>query len=153
MFLVSPCCGYDFRGWLADKVGERVNIAVSFLLLAIAIGLMAIIPPVSPAWLYGLGWVIAGIGVGLATRAYQSLINKSCTTTIRGVAFGLFSTSLAISITSTSVIGGYLWENVSPQFPFMVTAVVSLLSIIPVWFKFWVSGDINTENPGTNSSE
>lgn len=140
-------------GWLADKVGERVNIAVSFLLLAIAIGLMAIIPPVSPAWLYGLGWVIAGIGVGLATPAYQSLISKAVPQRLRGVAFGLFSTSLGLVSLPAPVIGGYLWEHVSPQFPFMVTAVVSLLSIIPVWFKFKVSGDINAENPGLNSSE
>jgi MFS family permease len=130
-------------GWLADKVGERVNIAVSFLLLAIAIGLMAVIPPVSPAWLYGLGWVIAGVGVGLATPAYQSLISKAVPQRLRGVAFGLFSTSLGLVSLPAPVIGGYLWENVSPQFPFMVTAVVSVLSIIPVWFKFKVSGDVN----------
>ena len=89
-------------GWLADKVGERVNIAVSFLLLAIAIGLMAVIPPVSPAWLYGLGWVIAGIGVGLATPAYQSLISKAVPQRLRGVAFGLFSTSLGLVSSSSS---------------------------------------------------
>ena len=140
-------------GWLADKVGERVNIAVSFLLLAIAIGLMAVIPPVSPAWLYGLGWVIAGIGVGLATPAYQSLISKAVPQRLRGVAFGLFSTSLGLVSLPAPVIGGYLWEHVSPQFPFMVTAVASLLSIIPVWFKFKVSGDINVEIPGSNSVE
>ena len=140
-------------GWLADKVGERVNIAVSFLLLAIAIGLMAIIPPASPAWLYGLGWVIAGIGVGLATPAYQSLISKAVPQRLRGVAFGLFSTSLGLVSLPAPVIGGYLWEHVSPQFPFMVTAGASLLSIIPVWFKFKVSGDINTENSGSTSVE
>jgi MFS family permease len=139
-------------GWLADKVGERVNIAVSFLLLAIAIGLMATIPPVSPAWLYGLGWVIAGVGVGLATPAYQSLISKAVPQRLRGVAFGLFSTSLGLVSLPAPVIGGYLWEHVSPQFPFMVTAGASLLSIIPVWFKFKVSGDVNLENPDSNSS-
>jgi MFS family permease len=139
-------------GWLADKVGERVNIAVSFLLLAIAIGLMATIPPVSPAWLYGLGWVIAGVGVGLATPAYQSLISKAVPQRLRGVAFGLFSTSLGLVSLPAPVIGGYLWEHVSPQFPFMVTAGASLLSIIPVWFKFKVSGDVNLENPESNSS-
>jgi MFS family permease len=134
-------------GWLADKVGERVNIAVSFLLLAIAIGLMAAIPPVSPAWLYGLGWVIAGVGVGLATPAYQSLISKAVPQRLRGVAFGLFSTSLGLVSLPAPVIGGYLWEHVSPQFPFMVTAGASLLSIIPVWFKFKVTGDVNSGTP------
>jgi MFS family permease len=64
-------------GWLADKAGERVNIAISFLFISISIGMIAIVPPASPAWIYGLGWVFAGVGVGLATPAYQSLISKA----------------------------------------------------------------------------
>jgi hypothetical protein len=55
----------------------------------------------------------------------------------------LFSTSLGLVSLPAPVIGGYLWENVSPQFPFMLTAFASLLSIIPVWFKFKVSGDVD----------
>jgi len=138
-------------GWLADKVGERVNIAISFLFMAVSIGMIATVPPASPAWVYGLGWVIAGIGVGLATPAYQSLISKAVPQRLRGVAFGLFSTSLGLVSLPAPMIGGYLWENVSPQFPFMLTAFASLLSIIPVWFKFKVSGDFpdgETTPPG-----
>ncbi|MEW5828148.1 MAG: MFS transporter [Chloroflexota bacterium] len=128
-------------GWLADKVGERVNIAISFLFMATAIGMIAIVPPASPAWVYGLGWTIAGIGVGLATPAYQSLISKAVPQRLRGVAFGLFSTSLGLVSLPAPMIGGWLWENVSPRFPFLLTAFVSLLVIIPVWFKFKVTGD------------
>jgi hypothetical protein len=29
-----------------------------------------------------------------------------------------------------------LWDAVNPRFPFVITAVVSVLSIIPAWFKF-----------------
>ncbi len=134
-------------GWLADKVGERINIAVSFLFISVSIGMMAIVPPASPAWVYGLSWVIAGIGVGLATPAYQSLISKAVPQRLRGVAFGLFSTSLGLVSLPAPLIGGYLWEKVSPQFPFMLTAFISLLSIIPVWFKFKVTGDVESEHP------
>jgi MFS family permease len=134
-------------GWLADKAGERVNIAVSFLFLAASIGMIALVPPASPVWVYGLGWVIAGIGVGLATPAYQSLISKAVPKRLRGVAFGLFSTSLGLVSLPAPLIGGYLWENISPQFPFILTATASLLSIIPVWLKFKVSGDMPDEEP------
>ena len=134
-------------GWLADKVGERVNIAISFFLMAFAIGMIAPCPPASPAWIYGLGWVIAGLGVGLATPAYQSLISKAVPQRLRGVAFGLFSTSLGLVSLPAPVIGGYLWENVSPQFPFYLTAAASLLSMIPAWFKFKASGDIEEKYP------
>jgi MFS family permease len=134
-------------GWLSDKVGERVNIAISFLFMAVSIGMIATVPPASPVWVYALGWTIAGIGVGLATPAYQSLISKAVPQRLRGVAFGLFSTSLGLVSLPAPVIGGYLWEHVSPQFPFMVTAFVSLLSIIPAWFKFKVSGDVEAAEP------
>ena len=125
-------------GWLADKAGERVNIAISFFLMATTFAMIATAPPASPAWIYALGWVIAGIGVGLATPAYQSLISKAVPQHLRGVAFGLFSTSLGLVSLPAPVIGGYLWENISPQFPFYLTAIASLFSIIPVWLKFKV---------------
>ncbi len=123
-------------GWLADRVGERVNIAISFLFLAVSIGMIALLPPGSARLLYALGWVIAGIGVGLATPAYQSLISKAVPQHLRGVAFGLFSTSLGLVSLPAPLIGGYLWENVNPQFPFLLTALISLACIVPVWFKF-----------------
>ncbi len=131
-------------GWLADKVGERVNIAISFLFIAVSIAMIATIPPASPVWLYFLGWIIAGIGVGLATPAYQSLISKAVPQNLRGVAFGLFSTSLGLVSLPAPMIGGYLWENISPQFPFMLTAFVSLLSIIPVWLTFKVTANVES---------
>jgi MFS family permease len=66
------------------------------------------------------------------------------------VAFGLFSTSLGLVSLPAPVIGGFLWENVNPQFPFLLTAFASLLAIIPAWFKFKVSGDMpdNEAVPG-----
>jgi MFS family permease len=134
-------------GWLADKVGERVNIAISFFFMATTFTMIATAPPASPAWIYALGWVIAGIGVGLATPAYQSLISKAVPQRLRGVAFGLFSTSLGLVSLPAPVIGGYLWENVSPQFPFYLTAIASLLSIIPVWLKFKVDRTPEADAP------
>lgn len=136
-------------GWLADKVGERVNIAVAFLLMAVAIGMIAIFPPASPAWMYGLCWVIAGIGVGLASPAFQSLISKAVPQRLRGVAFGLFSTSLGLVSLPAPVIGGYLWEHINPQFPFILTALASLVAIIPAWFKFKVDRDMSDVPPVT----
>ncbi len=123
-------------GWLADKTSERVGIALGFVLMSIAIGMIAIIPPASPFWLYASGWALAGTGVALVTPAYQSLISKAVPKNLRGTAFGLFSTSLGIVSLPAPLIGGWLWESVSPQFPFAVTALVSLLSVIPVWLKF-----------------
>ena len=140
-------------GWLADKVGERVNITISFLFMAISIAMIALVPPASPAWLYGLGWVIAGTGVGLATPAYQSLISKAVPQRLRGVAFGLFSTSLGLVSLPAPMIGGFLWEKVSPQFPFILTALASLLVMLPAWLKFKVTGDMPDIPPASSDAD
>jgi MFS family permease len=123
-------------GLLSDKFGERIGIAIGFFLHFISIGMISLLPPASPGWIYAVGWAIAGTGVGLVAPAYQSLISKSVPAHLRGTAFGLFSTSLGVLSLPAPLLGSLLWKNVSPQFPFAITAVVSLLAIIPVWLKF-----------------
>jgi MFS family permease len=123
-------------GWLADKKGERFGISLGFLLHSLAIGGIALVSPSSPAWVYYAGFAVAGTGVGFIVPGYQSLISKVVPPHLRGTAFGLFSTSLGLISLPAPYLGSLLWKNISPQFPFAVTAVVSLLSIIPVWLKF-----------------
>jgi MFS family permease len=138
-------------GWLADKKGERLGIATGFLLNSIAIGAIALVPPASPSWIYFTGFAVAGAGVGLIAPAYQSLISKVVPAHLRGTAFGLFSTSLGLISLPAPYLGSLLWKNISPQFPFAVTAVVSLLAIIPVWLKFKVPTNGETTDNAENT--
>ncbi len=122
-------------GILADKAGERVGIAAGFALIGAALGMLIFIPYQAVGLAY-LGWALAGIGVGLMAPAYASLISKAVPAHLRGTAFGLFSTSLGLVSLPAPWIGGWLWEHVSPQFPFLITVTVVFLCIIPVWLKF-----------------
>ena len=122
-------------GWLSDKVGERVGIASGMILMAASLFLLINIPQGNSA-LYFVGWGMAGTGVGLMSPAYQSLISKSVPQHLRGTAFGLFSTSLGIISLPAPWIGAQLWDRVSPQFPFTITAIALLLTVVPIWFKF-----------------
>lgn len=129
-------------GWLSDKVGERVGIALGMTLLASSLILLINIPQGNQA-LYFVGWAMAGMGLGVMMPAYQSLISKAVPQHLRGTAFGLFSTSLGVISLPAPWIGAQLWDRVSPQFPFTITAIALLLSIIPIWLKFKLpkSGD------------
>jgi MFS family permease len=122
-------------GWLSDKVGERVGIALGMLLMGGSLFVLINIPQ-GNQWLYFAGWAMAGMGVGVSTPAYQSLISKAVPQNLRGMAFGLFSTSLGIISLPAPWIGAQLWDRFSPQFPFTITAIAILLSIIPIWLKF-----------------
>ncbi len=122
-------------GWLSDEVGERVGIAGGMILMATALFLLVNIPQGNSV-LYFVGWGMAGMGVGIMMPAYQSLISKAVPQHLRGTAFGLFSTSLGIISLPAPWIGAQLWDRFSPQFPFTVTAIALLLSVIPIWIKF-----------------
>jgi len=132
-------------GWLADKKGERVNIVVGFILIGFALMMLLYMPTANP-WLYGVGWGIAGMGVGLMTPAYQSLISKAVPKKVRGTAFGLFSSSLGLVSLPAPWIGGELWEKVNPRLPFMITVAVSFLSVIPAWLKFKLPKNMSENN-------
>ena len=122
-------------GWRSDKAGERVGIASGMVLMASALFLLINIPQ-GNIWLYHAGWAVAGMGVGMMMPAYQSLISKAVPQNLRGMAFGLFSTSLGIISLPAPWLGAQLWDRISPQFPFTITAIALLLSIIPIWLKF-----------------
>ena len=120
-------------GWLADKKGERLGIALGFFMHFLA--LMVFIRS-QTIWGFGLTFALFGVGGALLSPAYQSLVSKAVPEKIRGTAFGLFRTSLGLISLPAPAIGAQLWERANPQLPFAITAWASLLSIIPVWLKF-----------------
>ncbi|MBT3390975.1 MAG: MFS transporter [Chloroflexi bacterium] len=129
-------------GKLADKKGERVAIAGGFLLDAIG---LIIFLNVYSFWGYAIAWGVFGIGVGLMSPAYQSLISKAVPEKLRGTAFGLLHSSLGLFSLPAPAIGARLWTRYTPQTPFRITAGVALLTIIPVWLKFKLPDDENEE--------
>lgn len=124
-------------GWLSDKAGERVGIALGMIFMSAALFLLVKIPSgPQNQWLYYVGWSMAGLGAGISGPAYQSLISKAVPQKLRGLAFGLFSTSLGVISLPAPWIGGQMWERFGPTVPFTVTSAVILLSVIPIWLKF-----------------
>jgi MFS family permease len=141
-------------GMLADRLGERVGIALGFATVGISLAMLVFLPYGAFA-LFLVGWGVAGVGVGLLQPAYQSLISKAVPAHLRGTAFGLFSTSLGLVSLPAPWIGAQLWQSVSPRFPFLITIGVIFLSIIPVWLKFKLpksQTETQPQTPGGNES-
>jgi DHA1 family multidrug resistance protein-like MFS transporter len=122
-------------GWLADRYGERVVIVGGFVLDALA--LVAFVQSRTfPTFLVAM--FLSGLGVGALMPAYSALISKAVPEARRGLAFGLFGTSLGLLSLPFPWIGAQLWEHVSPQTPFWFTIAASVVAIPIAWFKFVV---------------
>ncbi len=124
-------------GWVADKLSERFGIIVGFLLEFFAILVFVNARSFAGFAIYS---VLMGAGIALVNPAYNTLVSKVVPHSLRGVAYGLFYTSVSILALPFPYIGAWLWERFSPQTPYILTAAGILLSILPVWFMFKLSG-------------
>ncbi len=124
-------------GALSDKHGERVGIVGGFGL--IAAGLVVFLNSAG-FWGCALAWVLFGIGSALIGPAYNALISKTVPQKLRGMAFGLFSTSIGFISLPAPYLGGLLWEKVSPQAPFYLPVVATVLLLPVMWVKFKLPG-------------
>lgn len=120
-------------GWFSDKVGERVAIALGFLLEFAA---MLLLLKVDGLVGFASVWALFGVAVGLLSPAYQSLLSKVLPERLRGTGFGLIHASLGIFSLPAPAIGSFLWKTINPQAPFYITAIIALLTVVPAWLKF-----------------
>jgi len=125
-------------GWLTDKRSERVVITGGFLIEAV--GMVILLQGRTlPAFFAAM--VTFGLGVGCLLPAYDTLISKVVPEERRGLAYGLFGTSLGLLSLPFPWIGAQLWERIAPQAPFWVTVAASIISMPIAWFKFVSPGD------------
>lgn len=120
-------------GRISDKYGERVPISMGFMLMFVA---YMILLNVNAFVGFALTWMVFGIGVGLLSPAYQSIISKVIPQESLGIFTGLFRGSLGFISLPAPWVGAQLWERYTPRLPFIITAIVSLSTVIPTWLKF-----------------
>ncbi|HET9908375.1 MAG TPA: MFS transporter [Anaerolineales bacterium] len=128
VIIVSPLAGR-----LVDRSSERVSIVAGFILQAIGMSLFLFSETLVG---FGAAMLFSGAAVGCLIPGYDSLISKVVPEERRGLAFGLFGTTLGILSLPMPWIGAQLWERYSPQTPYSFVFIACLISIIIVWSKF-----------------
>jgi len=122
-------------GKLVDRYSERVPLVGGFLLIFAA---FMVFLQAESFLVFALSWIIFGIGGGLLGPAYQSLISKVVPAKMLGTFSGVFDSSRGFISLPAPWLGAQLWERVSPQTPFLISAMASLAILPPIWFKFRV---------------
>ena len=133
-------------GWFADKAGERAGIVAGHLFFAMG-GLIFLLG--STYLHFAIVSVLYGIGGSLMSPSYNSLISKVVPWNMRGVAYGLFSTSLGLVSLPAPYIGGIMWKTLGPKAPFIVPLVAGLLVTPVLWFKL---EQVSNDTDGLKSS-
>lgn len=120
-------------GRLADRYGERVPITGGFFLVFLAM----LVFLQGSTYLAFIGtWALFGLGVGLLSPAYQSLVSKVVPRQSLGAFTGLFQGSLGLISLPAPWIGAQLWERFSPRLPFGLTAIGALITLPVTWLMF-----------------
>ena len=122
-------------GRISDKYGERVPITLGFLMVFVA---FMIFLNVNVFVGFAITWVVFGIGVGLLSPAYASLLSKVVPQKMLGTFSGLLRGSIGLISLPAPWLGAQLWERFSPRLPFIITAAFSIITVIPTWLKFKV---------------
>lgn len=120
-------------GRISDKYGERVPISLGFLMIFFA---YMVFLQVSDFIGFAVALAIFGVSVGLLSPAYQSLVSKVVPQEKLGIFTGMFRSSLGLISLPAPWLGAQLWERYNPRVPFIITALLALISVIPAWFKF-----------------
>ncbi len=131
-------------GALSDRIGERRTIMLGFGLQAAGMGLFLL---AGNFVTFAFAWVVLGVGFGIADPAFDALFSKAVPAERRGVAFGLFGTSLGLVSLPAPYIGARLWEAYSPRLPFILTTIAAAVSILPVYLKLRLPENPQPETP------
>nr|CAH0110442.1 unnamed protein product [Daphnia galeata] len=104
--VVGCLCG----GFLMDKFGRKVILAVVFMLYTI--GYLLITLAVDPSMLY-IGRIVGGLAGGMCCVVAPSYIGETTTISMRGALGMLFSAMMSAGILATSLLGWLDWRWIS----------------------------------------
>lgn len=120
-------------GRLSDRVGERQTMVVGGLLGAL--GLLVFVNVRSFMGFALAAMLLAGTRA-FFRPAFASLLSKAVPLDRLGLTYGIFATTMSVVAMPAPALGAQLWQNVSPRTPFYLTALVALVVLLPIWFKF-----------------
>jgi MFS family permease len=111
-------------GILADKLGKRRIFIIGLYIFSIVYFGFALNTSYYFMWLlFTLYGIYASATEGVSKAWISDLVENK----YRGTAIGLFTGTTSIAVMLGSVMAGFLWDEFGSQFPFLISAALSLL--------------------------
>jgi len=114
-------------GMAADKFGKKRVILLGFVLFAALYYGFAVAGSVTAIWvLFGL----YGLFMGLTEGIQKAFLATIIPTDFKATAFGVYNTAVGLAMFPASLIGGWLWDHVSPSATFYFGATTAAVSSV-----------------------
>ncbi len=112
-------------GIAADRFGRKRVILLGFILFAVLYYGFAIASDTKAIWiLFGFYGLFMGLTEGIQKAFLATIIPQD----FKATAFGVYNTVIGIAMFPASLVGGWLWDNISPSATFYFGAITASLS-------------------------
>jgi len=114
-------------GIAADKFGRKRVILLGYVLFAIIYYGFAIARDTTAIWvLFGFYGLFMGLTEGIQKAFLATIIPPD----FKATAFGVYNTAIGLAMFPASLIGGWLWDHISPSATFYYGSVTAILSTV-----------------------
>jgi MFS family permease len=114
-------------GIAADRFGKKRVIFLGFLLFAFIYYGFAVVRDTTAIWvLFGFYGLFMGLTEGIQKAFLATIIPPD----FKATAFGVYSTVVGLAMFPASLIGGWLWDNISPSATFYFGTITGTLSAV-----------------------
>ena len=112
-------------GKLADKIGKRKVVIISYILFAVTCIIFANITGGLYLW---VAFAIYGIFIGVFDGVGKAYASELVTREKHGSALGVYHAVIGITVFPASLIGGLLWDKIGAETAFYYGAVLALIA-------------------------
>jgi MFS family permease len=114
-------------GMAADKFGKKRVILLGFVLFAVLYYGFAVAGSPTAIWLlFGFYGLFMGLTEGIQKAFLTTIIPQD----FKATAFGVYNTVVGLAMLPASLIGGWLWDHISPSATFYFGAITAAASAI-----------------------
>jgi MFS family permease len=114
-------------GMAADRFGRKRTILLGFVLFALLYYGFAVVSESGTVWVL---FALYGLFMGLTEGVQKAFLATIIPQDFKATAFGIYSTVVGLAMFPASLMGGWLWDSISPSATFYFGAVTAGLSAI-----------------------